>query len=90
MKRKLNLFALSLVLLVLVLIAVQNPAHTELDLLFWTVRVRHGISIDLALILGSVIGWVAGTLFPFGRWSPQRGASADRGDRLGASSGERT
>jgi len=42
---------------VLVLIIVQNPAQTTLDVLSWTITIRQGLSLVLAFGCGVLVGW---------------------------------
>lgn len=45
----------------LLLIALQNMAPTELNFLFWSFQASRIIVILLALLLGFLVGWIAGT-----------------------------
>jgi len=44
---------------VLLLVILQNPARTTLDVLLWTFTIRQGFSLVLAFSCGVLAGWGA-------------------------------
>ncbi len=58
------LTALSAVIAVLLLmLIIQNPAKTTVDLILWTVTVRQGVSLALMFLVGGLCGWVTRMLY---------------------------
>jgi uncharacterized integral membrane protein len=53
----------AVVAFILLMIIIQNPAKTTVDLLLWTVSLRQGVSLALLFLIGGMCGWVSRMLY---------------------------
>ncbi len=65
--RKIKLFVIAVLAVLVMIVALQNTANVETRLLFATVTMPRAILLFVMLAIGFVIGWLSGARFTWKR-----------------------